>query len=331
MAPINAPEVSVLVTVYNHGIFIKQCLESLVNQATSFNFEIVIGEDCSTDNTREIIVEYSKKYSNLIVPILYEVNQGTKECPGKGNFVNTFYQCRGKYIVHIEGDDYLTDNNKLQLQYDFLNQNPESSACFHNAMVVYDDGSQPPKAMNPPDQKTKIYPEDLLYDKEVWFMATASVMFRRQLIPEKFPEWFLKTKSGDIPLYCMLSSQGYIGYLPNNMCVYRKHAGGLSMTDIHHHENFIRNRLNMYKSLDAYTNYKYHHLLKKIFSKYYLNLAGSIQYGDNAIMRFFYTLKSMYYYIENSIFLTIKEHGISPKNYEKYLNFRRFINKILGK
>ncbi|MES2798111.1 MAG: glycosyltransferase [Bacteroidota bacterium] len=324
-------QVSVLITVYNHEKFIRQCLDSIVSQITDFKFEIVIGEDCSTDNTREIVIEYANKYPDLIVPILYEHNQGNKFCPGKGNFVNTFYACKGKYIVHIEGDDYLTDNQKLQLQYDYLNKNTEASACFHNATIIYDDRSFEPEEMNPIDQKIKIFPEDLLKDKEVWFMATASVMFRRQLIPVKFPDWFLNCKSGDIPLYCILSHQGYIGYIPQTMCVYRKHAGGLSFTDIHQDETFIKNRIYMYQSINEFTAFKYGKLIDNILAKYYLSMANSIQYGNNAIMRLWFTLKSLTLNNSPSIFETLKLYGISPKNYEKYLNIRRFINKILKK
>lgn len=331
MAQTTDIEASILITVYNHGQFLRQCLESVVNQKTNFKYEIVIGEDCSPDNTRDIVIEYAQKYPEKIVPILYEQNQGTKACPGKGNFVNTFYQCKGKYIVHIEGDDYLTNNNKLQLQYDYLEKNKEASACFHNAMIVYDDGLLPPKAMNPSDQKNKIYPEDLLYDKEVWFMATASVMFRRKLIPPKFPDWFLKCKSGDIPLYCMLSSQGFIGYLPENMCVYRKHAGGLSMTDIHHKAEFIYNRIFLYSSVDKFTKYKYSEYIRKILAKYYLNLADSIDYGNNPIFRLFYSLKSYFLNSEIGLFEILKKYGISKSNYDKYLGFRRKLNKFLGK
>jgi glycosyltransferase involved in cell wall biosynthesis len=325
------PEVSVCITVYNHEKFLKECLDSVVCQLTNFKFEVIIGEDCSTDNTRQIVIEYAEKYPELIFPILYEQNQGTKQCPGKGNFTNTFYQCKGKYIVHIEGDDYLTDPNKLQIQFNYLNENPEASACFHNAMVVYDDLQLPAYEINKTDQKLKIFPEDLLYEKEVWFMATASVMFRRKLINERFPEWFLKCKSGDIPLYCMLSSQGYIGYIAKNMCVYRKHAGGLSMTDIHHNANFIENRIFMYESINNFTNKKYNSLIKPILANYYLNMANSIQYGNNAIYRLYFTLKSILISKPFSLFETVKFNAISKDNYDKYLNFRRAINNLLGK
>ncbi len=297
----NKPEVSILITVYNHENFIRECLDSIVSQVTNFSFEVVIGEDCSPDNSRAIVIEYGQKYPNLIVPILYEVNQGSKKCPGKGNFVNTFYQCKGKYIVHIEADDYLIDNNKLQRQYDFLEQNPEAAACFHNAIMSYEDGTGRPNSnINPPDQKTKIYPEDFLYQKEVWFMATASVMFRRNLIGEKFPDWFLESKSGDIPLYLILSNKGYIGYIPEVMCVYRRHLGGMSYTDSNLDEVFIKNRMFMYSNVNKELEFKYDHLIKRILSEYYLLLTNVFKLRNQYFQSVYYAFISLYLSKPNS-------------------------------
>lgn len=293
--PSSPIEVSVFITVYNHGKYLRQCLDSLVSQITNFNFEIVVGEDCSPDDSRSILIEYASKYPTLIKALLWEKNQGTKECPGKGNFTQTFYQCKGKYIVYIEGDDYLTDNYKLQKQYDFLNAHPESSACFHNAIMSYEDGSDMgQKFINPPDQKDKIYPEDLLTQKEVWFMATASVMFRRNLIGEKFPEWFLKSKSGDIPIYILLANQGYIGYIPDVMCVYRRHQGGLSYTDSNYSEVFIKNRLFMYSNIDKELNFKYSHLIKPILGEYYLLMANVFKLKNQSLTSLYFAIISLY-------------------------------------
>jgi glycosyltransferase involved in cell wall biosynthesis len=330
MSVANIPKVSILITVYNHEKYIRQCLDSILGQKTNFNFEVVIGEDCSPDNSRAILIEYAQKHPEIIIPILYEVNQGSKECPGKGNFVNTFYKCRGKFIVHIEADDYLIDDNKLQIQYDYLNNNPTASACFHNTEIKYEVGDNRSELMNPPNQKQKITPEDLLYDKEVWFIATASVMFRRNLIGEKFPEWFLKTKSGDIPLYCMLANKGTIDYIPKIMSVYRKHAGGLSYTDIHSSINFINNRIGMYSAVNKELDYKYDILIKGILAKYYLMLANSTEYGNNPILRLWYTLKSILKSKPDSLFETIRDNGFSASNYHKYLNLRKSLNRLFN-
>jgi glycosyltransferase involved in cell wall biosynthesis len=320
------PEVSILITVYNHENFIRQCLDSLVNQVTNFKFEIVIGEDCSPDSSRAIVIEYANKYPEIIVPILYEVNQGNKNCPGKGNFVNTFYKCRGRYIVHVEADDYLINNNKLQMQYDFLEKKPEASACFHNAIMSFEDGSgRPNQNINPPEQKDKIYPEDLLTKKEVWFMATASVMFRRSLIGKEFPDWFLLSKSGDIPLYLLLSSQGYIGYIPEVMCVYRRHQGGLSYTDSDFDEVFIKNRMFMYSNVDKELKMKYNHLIKPILGEYYLLLSNVFKLRNQQLQCIYFAIISLYLTKPNTSkhIKYVFQSFIIPQNFMKiYANIK---------
>lgn len=326
-------EVSILITVYNHEKYLHQCLDSIVSQKTSFRFEIVIGEDCSPDKSREIVVEYANRYPRLIIPILYEVNQGTKDCPGKGNFVNTFYQCRGKYIVHIEADDFLIDDTKLQKQYDFLEANPDSTACFHNAIMKFEDESDNvDRLINPPDQKDKIFPEDLLGEKEVWFMATASVMFRRGCIGEKFSEWFLQTKSGDIPLYLILSNQGYIGYISDVMSVYRRHKAGLSYTDSNFDEKFIKNRILMYSNVDEALEYKHSRLIKRILGQYDLILANIYKLNNNPLKSFLFALKSINRTSPNSVehIKQVTQDFIIPSfGMRIYANLKGFLQSLL--
>ena len=132
------PKVSVLLITYNHEKLIGQALDSILMQKTTFPTEVVIGEDCSTDSTRDIVRAYSERYPETIRAILPEVNQGPFQ-----NVIRTLNECRGEYIAAIEGDDYWTDPGKLQLQVDFLDAHPECSSSFHKVLKVFDDGSQP--------------------------------------------------------------------------------------------------------------------------------------------------------------------------------------------
>ena len=97
----NCPKLPVVCITYNHGKFIKQALESCVMQKTDFDFEVIIGEDCSTDNTREVIREFEQKYPNIIKPIYQDKNIG-----GMQNFIDILYRATGKYIALCEGNDY---------------------------------------------------------------------------------------------------------------------------------------------------------------------------------------------------------------------------------
>ncbi|MCF6185625.1 MAG: glycosyltransferase, partial [Bacteroidales bacterium] len=112
--------VSILMLTYNHEKFIAQAIESVLMQKVSFNYELIIGDDCSQDNTQKIIREYQKKHPDIIKPVLR-----TKNIGANNNFVDIFKKATGKYIALLEGDDYWTDPNKLQKQVDFLEANPE--------------------------------------------------------------------------------------------------------------------------------------------------------------------------------------------------------------
>ena len=114
------PLVSIHCLAYNHKDYISQAIESFLMQKTNFQFEIVIGEDCSTDGTREIVFDYEKKYPDLIRVITSDKNVGMNE-----NALRTKIAARGKYISFCEGDDYWIDPLKLQKQVDFLEANPD--------------------------------------------------------------------------------------------------------------------------------------------------------------------------------------------------------------
>ncbi|HPW37667.1 MAG TPA: glycosyltransferase, partial [Syntrophorhabdus sp.] len=133
------PFVSIGCTTFNHGKYIRECIEGFLLQKTDFPIEIIIHDDASTDNTPQIIDEYAKRYSGLIVPILQTENQYSK---GINPFISfVFPRARGKYIALCEGDDYWADPLKLQKQVDFLEANPDYVISYHNAMIVDEDGN----------------------------------------------------------------------------------------------------------------------------------------------------------------------------------------------
>ena len=128
--------VSVLMITFNHEQFIAQAIDSVLMQQTDFEYEIIIGEDCSTDRTREIVIEYAERNPEKIRPLLHDHNLGLM---GRYNFVAAYKMCHGKYIALLEGDDYWTDPHKLQKQVVFLENHPECSLCAHNTRIVIED------------------------------------------------------------------------------------------------------------------------------------------------------------------------------------------------
>lgn len=125
---------SVILLSYNHDMYIGKCLESIVSQKTDFKYEIIVGDDASTDKTADIILEYAKKYPELIVPVIRKKNLGAVK-----NLVDLLKLAKGKYIAGCEGDDYWTDENKLSIQVAFLEDNKEYIACSHDISVVNED------------------------------------------------------------------------------------------------------------------------------------------------------------------------------------------------
>jgi glycosyltransferase involved in cell wall biosynthesis len=210
-------KVSVCTTTYNHERFIAQTVESVMAQDTDFQYEHVIGEDCSTDRTRDILLDYQQRYPDRLVLLLREQNIGRRS-----NFVDALRTCQGEYIAILEGDDYWTSPQKLQRQADYLDDHPECVICFHPVIKYYEDENREVPFVPSPLKGTYVL-DDLL---ERNFIATCSVMFRNGLIDE-YPPWFQTVPAADLPLHVLHAQHGDIGYLDEMMAVHRIHAGGV--------------------------------------------------------------------------------------------------------
>jgi len=126
------PLLSVIFITYNHEKYVKKALMSVLNQKTNFDFEVIVGEDCSTDSTREILTEIYNQYPDKVKLLFREKNLGRPTL----NVYQTTMECRGKYLAYLEGDDYWTDEYKLQKQVDFLESHPEYIACSHSCLLI---------------------------------------------------------------------------------------------------------------------------------------------------------------------------------------------------
>ncbi len=124
-------KVSVVVATYNQEKFIGHTLESIVNQKTDFEYEVLVGEDCSTDNTAAVVKEYADRYPDIIIPYFRKKNLGMG-----GNMPELMTHIQGEYVAMIEGDDYWIDDHKLQKQVEFMDSHPEYVACFGKNIVV---------------------------------------------------------------------------------------------------------------------------------------------------------------------------------------------------
>jgi len=217
--------VSINCITYNHEDYIAEAIEGFLMQKTNFDFEILIGEDCSTDHTLQIVEEYVKKYPEKIKLISSESNVGSRE-----NAVRLHKNSKGKYIALCEGDDYWIDPYKLQKQINFLKENRECTLCFHNAFFV-----KGTKKINLKSKKTLVnkvnyyFREDGNYSAGdlamLGFIPTASYVYPKYLLDDP-PEWYYTALVGDIPIKLISSSYGYAHFMNENMSVYRTAVKG---------------------------------------------------------------------------------------------------------
>jgi glycosyltransferase involved in cell wall biosynthesis len=269
-------KVSVLVMTYNHVRFIAQALESVLMQHTNFAYEVIISEDCSTDGTREIVLEFHKQYPERIRLVLSEQNIRTNAVVVRG-----LYAAKGQYVALLDGDDYWTSADKLQKQADFLDAHPECAVCFHNATVMHEDGSRAPWNWTPADHPVISTLEDIWLGN---FIATCSTMFRRGLFGE-VPSWYEALfPITDWPLHILNAEHGHIGYVNEVMGVYRYHRGGLYSS--FSEERKLAETLRFYKIMNRNFRYTYDAVIRTAISKYFFEWAEEyVSRGDLAKAR----------------------------------------------
>lgn len=262
-APISScMKVSVLIITYNHEKFIAQAIDSILIQQTNFDYEIVIGEDCSTDRTRDIVISYKKNYPDKIKLLLPEQNLGMQK-----NFIQTFMSCKGEYIACLEGDDYWTDAYKLQKQVDFLESHSETVLCYGNLVVLHENNAATAEHFfmtEPKSNFSRQFPkaittiEDII---EVNFIPTASVLFRSGLLGT-LPEWMVQVPYADWPLFTLIAEHGNLAYLNEVYGVHRVHAKGVhsSLSSLDN----LKNSVYISEILNQHFNFKYNKKLEKI-------------------------------------------------------------------
>lgn len=218
------PLVHTRTMTYMHKDYIRDCIEGILMQKTTFPVQVLIHEDASTDKTVEIVKEYEQKYPRLIKAYYQKENSYTK--PDKIERLAEFNSWRiGKYEAICEGDDYWTDPLKLQKQVDFLEKNPEYSMCFHFADVLY--LTQQKDDLNLyKDLEEREYTANEIIKK--WTIPTASVLFRTKFINniKQDPRFVF----GDIVLFLSMTQCGKIYCLGDKMSVYRRHDSGILLS-----------------------------------------------------------------------------------------------------
>lgn len=212
------PLVSITVIAYKHAKYLPACLDSLLGQKTNFDYEVIVGEDCSNDGSREILLDYLARYPDKLKVIINEENLGASK-----NGYNVLLQCRGKYIAGCESDDFWCDEYKLQKQVDYLEAHPEISAVGSNHFYVDDDGNRRRLALRKGQTDRVYHLKDFLYRG---FIVHGNTLLRRSdafpIHDEKYQKLrFTAPTQGDVVTRCLLYDKGGIYVFPEPMLCHR--------------------------------------------------------------------------------------------------------------
>ncbi|MCB0754982.1 MAG: glycosyltransferase [Flavobacteriales bacterium] len=210
--------ISVALISYNQKEFIAQALEGALGQV-SVELEIIVGDDCSTDGTKEIVEEFAANHPNRIRVLEREQNLGMH-----GNWNSTISECNGEFIAILEGDDRWDDPEKLAKQMRLLKQNPSAAACFSNAKVLKDDGTY--SNYNYVVEERNDLEPNHFFTLNSNPIPTCTTVFRRSFF-NGFPSEYFKSPFADWILHSLLIQKGKYVYLDECTSSYRQHGSGV--------------------------------------------------------------------------------------------------------
>lgn len=240
-------KLSVFVVTYNHEKFIKQCLDSILSQNIDFDYEVIIGDDNSSDSTRLICEEYAKRFHNIrLLP--QTANMGVA-----ANWNRVIDACSGDYIAMCEGDDYWCDSNKLQKQIKILDEQPEYSGCYHNADSTDENGNIIQKQITGTSHSYITFADSI----QSWYVPTASLVFRNTDYVRKGISDLYKYSgvSTDRLLIALIAHTGNIKFINETMSCYRRHPN--AVTKSNNMEQILLSTRDLFKKMQDYFERSY--------------------------------------------------------------------------
>ncbi|MEG1645564.1 MAG: glycosyltransferase [Alistipes sp.] len=209
-----SPRVTICMITYNHAAYIGQAIEGILHQQSAFPFEILIGEDCSTDQTRSICQHYQALHPDKIRLLLPEKNLGMIT-----NFYTTLQAATGEYIAFCEGDDYWIDPLKLQKQVDFLDAHPDFGCVYTDFDMRYQQSGKVQHSLfHTRPQRYPLHTDLASFICHPLYLAPCTWLLRRDLLNKPLPS----TVDGSFVLFAHLFSQSKIHFLPDTTAVYRR-------------------------------------------------------------------------------------------------------------
>lgn len=264
-------KLSVMMITYNHERFIAGAIQSVLDQRTTFDYEIVIGEDCSTDRTREIVMNFRRRHPQRIVLVLRDKNAGMMR-----NLVDVLAACKGEYIAMLEGDDYWTCPQKLQRQVDFLEANPDYAISCGRSQILDQMGSGLP-AVLPANAAGPYTIENLLKGN---FIMTSTVVYRWRSLGH-LPNWFDEMAMGDWPLHALMAQFGKIHLMDDVLSVYRVHNGGAWST--RSQVSRLKATIRMLTKLDQELGFRYKREINATITESYAQWARIAQHDQSRV------------------------------------------------
>lgn len=201
---------------YNQEDFIDEAIRGVVLQAFEYPYEIIIGDDCSTDSTFEHCQKWQQKYPHLIKIVRHKENLGIQR-----NYIDIYNRCQGEYIAICEGDDFWCSKYKLQRQVDYMDTHADCNICFHRIVNYYADSKT--MSLSNGGQKSDTTIIDLSRSN---YITNLSVMYRRNAV-KSLPDWLAEVNPPDYILHMLHASDGNIHYINKPMGVYRQHKRGV--------------------------------------------------------------------------------------------------------
>ena len=249
------PLVSVVVLTYNHEKYIRAALDSVLAQQTNFPLEIVIGEDFSTDGTREIVFKYQDQYPDLIHAITSEQNVGMGF-----NARRVFDAAMGRYIAFCEGDDYWTDPLKLQKQVAAMEADPSITFTFHAVRKEFADNSRKPKILRYGRRNRYFTAREVILAGGNFYKLVSAIMNRSVL--KAVPGVYFQHTMFDVVLALLSAISGKVFYIDEVMAVYRSAVSESWSQRVSQEPEFVKQNTDQLimarTAIDEYTNFSYH-------------------------------------------------------------------------
>ena len=248
---------TVMLQAHNFEKYIAQCLDSILAQKVNFDYEILACDDCASDRSLEILREYEKKFPQIVKVVTNDTNLGCAKTAYKLHSIS-----QGKYLTMIDGDDYLTDENRFQEQVNFLEERSDYAAVAGNTVLKYEDGNRPDELIVNSQVPETYEVEDFIMARS--YFHTSAIMYRN-VYKGKVP-LFLKHEygRGDWLRTIIHASHGKVGYINKLVSVYRVHEKGIwnTMNDF----GKFRRNTNACLHFNRFLNYKYNKIFcERIF------------------------------------------------------------------